>query len=77
MPKTNVTIELTLACNSELAFDIVDAVLDAGTLQDALVEYADNAGRGPLIVLRAYTGNVATVDEAPKKARKSTRRKGA
>lgn len=51
--KTTIVIELEIEGDASEAFDVVDRVLDAGTLQDAIHEYAADMERGPLEVTSA------------------------
>jgi hypothetical protein len=64
-----VTIELQMKCDPDLAYDIVDAVLDGGTLQSALEEYGEDNDGGPVHVTQAFARYGGIVEPTRKRAR--------
>jgi hypothetical protein len=52
-----IVIELEIDGDASEAYDVVDRLLDAGTIQDLIHEYAEDMDRGPLLV----TGAIAVL----------------
>ncbi len=50
---STIVVEFEIEGDASEAYDVVDRLLDSGTFQAAIEEYADDMGRGPISVVGA------------------------